>query len=363
MGRRAHILQPLVSTPSFEVVAPVIGRFFRKLFGARTPAPQARPEHAFVAMAVEGHRAPANAIAAEEVEDRFYRLLLGVAPSAEPAMTATEQVAVRRVRDAFGAERFDVSTLPRLPSVVPQLMRSLRSEDASSRTLAEQISRDTVLVGEIIRVANSAYFRTTRPVTGLPQAITLLGQNGLRRVVMQLVMRPILRTDNDPTSRAAGDRLWEHAERCARTCVFLSRPAADPFEAFLAGLVSQTGAQTILLELDAAGLAQESLSRPFIAAIGQQIERLSLHAARHWQFPSRVVQALAERADPADAGARTPLGRALLAASRVAMLDVLVEHGLADPESVVLATPAQGFSQDRLQAARDDLRATAPAEA
>jgi HD-like signal output (HDOD) protein len=332
-----------------EVVAPVIGRFFRKLFGGSAPAPQPEHErHTYVAMAVETH-ALANAVAADEVEDRFYRMLLGVPASAEPAMSATEQVAARRVRDAFGAERFDVSTLPRLPSVVPQLMRSLRSDDTNSRMLAEQISRDTVLVGEIIRVANSAYFRTTRPVTGL--------------VVMQLVMRPILRTDTDATSRAAGDRLWDHAERCARTCVFLSRPAADPFEAFLAGLVSQTGAQTILMELDAAGLAHENLSRPFIAAIGQQIERLSLHAARHWQFPSRVVQALAERADPADAGARTPLGRALLASSRVAMLDVLVEQGLADPESVLLATPAQGFSQDRLQAARDDLRTAAPAEA
>ena len=138
---------------------------------------------------------------------------------------------------------------------------------------------------------------------------------------------------------------------------------AEPFEAFLAGLVSQTGAQTIMLELDAAGLAQLSLSRPFVAALGQQVERLSLHAARHWQFPSRVVQALAERADPADAGARTPLGRALLAASRVAMLDVLVEQGLADPDSVLLATPTQGFNQDRLVAARDDLRTPTAAEA
>ncbi|QWT21224.1 HDOD domain-containing protein [Bacillus sp. NP157] len=342
----------------------MIGQFFRKLFGAGTPAPAAvEPEHAFVAVAVPSPVEASNAIVAEEIEDRFYRLLMGLAPSSEPAMSATEQAALRRLRDAFGAERFDVGTLPRLPAVVPQLMRQLRNDESSSRTLAELIARDTVLVGEIIRVANSAYFRTSRPVTGLPQAITLLGQTGLRRVVMQLVMRPILRTDTDPVSRAAGERLWEHAERCARTCVFLSRPAADPFEAFLAGLVSQAGAQTILLELDAAGLAQESLSRPFVAAVGQQVERLSLHAARHWEFPSRVVQALAERADPADAGARTPLGRSLLAASRTAMLDVLVEQGVADAESVLLATPAQGFSQERLLAARNDLRAPATAEA
>lgn len=264
------------------------------------------------------------------------------------------------MRDAFGGERFDVGTLPRLPAVVPQLMRSLRSDDTDSRALAEQIARDTVLVGEVIRVANSAYFRTARPVASLPQAITLLGHDGLRRVVMQMVMRPILHTEDSEAGRQAGDRLWEHAERCARACVFLAQGACDPFESFLAGLASQTGAQAILREVervpDPTALA---FSRPFVAALGQQIERLSLHAARHWNFPSRVVQALAERADPADAGARTPLGRALLAASRVAMLDVLVERGAADAEAVLLATPAQGFSQERLLACRDDLRSAA----
>nr|WP_275690428.1 HDOD domain-containing protein [Luteibacter yeojuensis] len=280
-------------------------------------------------------------------------------------MTPVEQATLRRVRDAFGGERFDVGSLPRLPAVVPQLMRSLRNDDTSSRALAEQIARDTVLVGEVIRVANSAYFRTARPVAGLPQAITLLGNDGLRRVVMQMVMRPILRTDDTEAGRQAGERLWEHAERCARACVFLGRGACDPFEAFLAGLASQTGAQAILREVarmpEADALA---FSRPFVAALGQQIERLSLHAARHWNFPSRVVQALAERADPADAGARTPLGRALLASSRAAMLDVLVERGAADAEAVLQATPMQGFSQEKLLACRDDLRTAAiPTEA
>lgn len=346
----------------------MIGRFFRKWLGGRNAAAdiaQERPHPvqpvSFPAIAVE---APPGALPAEEIEDRFYRLVFGIGPSGDPGLSPAEQTILRRVRDTFGGERFDVGSLPRLPAVVPQLMRSLRNDDADSRALAEQIARDTVLVGEIIRVANSAYFRKARPVTGLPQAITLLGQDGLRRVVMQMVMRPILRTDESVASRRAGERLWEHAERSARACIFLGHGVCDPFEAFLAGLVSQTGAQAILREVERVpDGASPAFSRPFVAALGQQIERLSLHAARHWNFPSRVVQALAERADPTDAGARTPLGRALLASSRVAMLDVLTECGAVDTEAVLLATPVQGFSQDRLLAARDDLRASMTAEA
>lgn len=347
----------------------MIGRFFRKWFGGargRAAIAQDRlpPLQSLPPPTIDG-AAPPGALAADDVEDRFYRLVFAIGPSRDPGLSPTEQTVLRRVRETFGGERFDVGTLPRLPAVVPQLMRSLRNDDTDSRTLAEQIARDTVLVGEIIRVANSAYFRTARPVTSLPQAITLLGQDGLRRVVMQMVMRPILRSDDSVASQLAGERLWEHAERCARACIFLGRGACDPFEAFLAGLVSQTGAQAILREIerlpDAASIA---FSRPFVAALAQQVERLSLHAARHWNFPLRVVQALAERADPADAGARTPLGRALLAASRVAMLDVLAEHGAAEADAVLLATPAQGFGQELLLACRDELRrTTTPAEA
>jgi HD-like signal output (HDOD) protein len=349
--------------------ASVIGRFFRNMFGTRGAgsAPQARALPVPVAPEVvpadpTGSPAPAGALPADEVEDRFYRLVLGVASSPDPGMSPHEQTLLRRLRDVFGGERFDVSLLPRLPAVVPQLMRTLRNEGSDSRMLAEQVSRDTVLVGEVIRVANSAFFRPAKAVTGLPQAITLLGHDGLRRVVVQVVMRPILRT-GETGAQQAGDRLWEHAERCARACAHLGQGVCDPFEAFLAGLVSHTGAQAILAELEKHGPAAPACSRRFVAALAQQMERLSLHAARHWDFPSRVVQALAERADPADAGARTPLGRALLAASRVAMLDVLVEHGLADADAVLAAGPDPTFTQAQLSACQEVVRMAHTAEA
>lgn len=351
----------------------MIGRFFRKWFGARGATPPVAAGNAWPLAPVPVPVAddvrleaitevPSGALPADEVEDRFYRLILSAAPSFEPAMTPAEQSLLRRLKDMFGGERFDVGLLPRLPSVVPQLMRSLRSDDTDSRALAEQVSRDSVLVGEVIRVANSAFFRSTRPVTGLQQAITLLGQNGLRRVVMQLVMRPILRTGENGIHHA-GERLWEHAERCARACSHLGRPACDPFEAFLAGLVSHTGSQAILAELEKHGDAVPQYSRSFTAALAQQMERLSLHAARHWEFPSRVVQALAERADPADAGARTPLGRALIAASRIAMVDVLIDQGGAEADAVLLAVPGQSFTQAQLTECQEAMRAANTVEA
>jgi HD-like signal output (HDOD) protein len=337
----------------------VIGRFFRHLFtGRQAAAPASPPVDTPAPVPIDD--SSVDAWPGDRVEDHFYRLLMGADQSDEAVATAEEVVVLRNLREAFGTERFNVATLPRLPAVVPQLMRSLRSDEVDSRTMANQIARDPVLVGEVIRVANSAFFRGSRAVSSLPQAVTLLGQDGLRRVVMQLVMRPILRTDASETSRLAGERLWDHADAAARACAFLGRPACDGFEAFLAGLVSLAGMQTVLLELGSAQLAGAP-SRAFISGVAQQVERLTLHAARQWEFPSRVVQALAERADPADAGAHTPLGRALAAAVRVAMLEVLVAQAAAPAEAVLRPSPLHGFSQERLAACRDYLRETQPA--
>ncbi|MBB3228329.1 HD-like signal output (HDOD) protein [Luteibacter sp. Sphag1AF] len=338
----------------------MIGKFFKRLFGTRTErrAPEAgyalREPRTDVIPAAE--RSP-HALPPEDIEDRFYRLILGVEDSVDVGLSPAEQAALRRMRESFGGDRFDVAQLPRLPAVVPQLLRSLRNDDADSKRLAEQIARDTVLVGEIIRVANTAYFRTTRPVSSLPQAIVLIGQDGLRRVVMQLVMRPILHFDTGRGGSSAGERLWQYAERCAHAAMFLGKGTCDPFEAYLAGLVSNTGAQAAMVAMDThSDMGALPASRAFVAAFGQQVERLSLHAARHWAFPARVVQALAERADPTDAGAKTPLGRSLLAASRLAMLDVLVEHGAAEPENTLLAVPEQRIADEQLKRAQEDLR-------
>ncbi len=293
-------------------------------------------------------------MAAAEVEDSFHRCVLGVEAATDDAPSAAEQATLKRLRDAFGGERFDVGQLPRLPAVVPQLLRSLKNDDVDSRQLSEQIGHDPVLVGEIIRVANTAHYRTGKPIASLAQAIVMLGHDGLRRVVMQLVMRPILRTDTGRLGRVAGPRLWGHAERCAIACTVLGKDGCDPFEAYLAGIVCNTGAIAVIGVIDQEGGDTDAPhSARFLRAYAQWGDRLSLHAARHWQFPERVQQALAERADPADTGAKTPLGRVLRTASRLAMLEVLVTHGLADQDSVLAE---DRFSADLLARCRERLR-------
>lgn len=307
---------------------------------------------------------PAGALSADEIDDRFHRLLLGLPAPRSSALSAEEQMVLHRVRDAFGGERIEVAALPRVPAVVPIMMRALQVDRSDIRVLLRQIDRDPTLAEEIVHAVNHSPHVAAGAVGDVSRALARLGPNGLRRAVMQVAMRPILRRDTSAASRAAGERLWEHAGRSARACALLAQPHEDPFEAWLAGLVGLVGMQHVLAELEGyRHRASLGCSRPFVATLARQGERLALHAARQWDLPPRVIQALTERADPADGGVRTPLGRALLAGSRVAMLDVLIEQGLADPGAALLAVPSQGIAQSRLIACREQLRLPTPVAA
>ncbi|HEY4145683.1 HDOD domain-containing protein [Pinirhizobacter sp.] len=330
--------------------------FFRRWFGggaatSTIPLPVARGDEP--AQWPEGTIPPWQA---SDLDLIFNRLALGVAPAEDDTLTANEQAALRHLRDQFNGDRFDPKSLPRLPSLVPQLLRSLRSDEVGSAALAAQIGKDPVLVGEIVRVCNSAMYRGSGTIDSLQQGVMLLGQDGLRRVVMQLVMRPILQLDTTPMGVTAGQAFWSHAERCAQATLLLGRGAVDSFEAYLAGTVCNTGAVAVVRMLDQRHYLEDNAhSARFIQAFAQLSRRVAVTTARHWAFPERVVQALTERAGH-EGQQYSPLGRALRVADRLAMLDMLTDRKLAESDAVLSESDAHGYTPEQMLAVRGQLQ-------
>ncbi len=224
--------------------------------------------------------------------------------------------------------RFDLRSLPRLPAVLPQLLRTLKSDAAAGRELATLVGRDPLMVGEVMRATNTVFYRSAQPISSLQQAVVLLGQDGLRRVITQHVMKPILRANAGAMSHAAGERLWGHAERCAHVCAWLGRHlGCDSFEAYLAGIVRHagTGATVRLLDQLMPGETPPPLSSSFVRSCSRLANRLSLQAAKQWELPSRVLQAMSECQNPITAAA-SALGQALSLADSIASAHMLVEN-------------------------------------
>ena len=126
---------------------------WRRLFAPRKALP--RPAPALRVAVVADAPAPVDAgPPLVVVQDRFHRFVLGLPEATGDVIGQAEQATLRRLEAI--AERFDVSGLPRLPSVLPQLLRALKNDNLAGSQLAAMIGRDPVLDGEVMRAIHAA---------------------------------------------------------------------------------------------------------------------------------------------------------------------------------------------------------------
>lgn len=287
--------------------------------------------------------------------ETFHRFVFALPPPAPDAVANTGTAMLKRLE--LLSTRFDMRSLPRLPTVLPQLLRTLKSDTAAGRELARLVGRDPLMVGEVMRVTGSVYYRSAQPVSSLRQAVVLLGQDGLRRIITQHAMKPILQTNAGALGHA-GEYLWEHAERCAHVCAWLVKHrGGDNFEAYLAGIVCHagTGAVVRLLTRLLADVPPPGMDSSFVRACAALAARLSYQAAEHWQLSSRVLTALEERQHPETPAAST-LGQSLVVADAMAMAHLLGQHGLLDAHADLSGLWPDQFAAPLLRRCQDDLR-------
>jgi HD-like signal output (HDOD) protein len=326
-----------------------------RLFGAGGAAPAAPPAPPAVPAAATAP-APARQEDAghedaghEDADLAFWQwLAAGVtAPAPTPHAQLVLNELARLTRDpAAGAE-----LVPRVPEIIPQLLRSLRDESVSGAELARQVGKDPSLAAEVIREANSPFHRPAKPVRTIDAALLVLGQNGLRMLLARAAFRPIAGTQGGRHARQVAPRIWNHTEHCALAASLLAPGMrADPFEAYLAGLMQDVGLIVALrlfdqaADADAGALPADTHTAARLQAAARQ---LSARIALQWELPPPIAAAILGAAALAHA---TPLARALAQADRVARLRVLLDAGLlaADHPALTSLDPAGARALERL---------------
>jgi HD-like signal output (HDOD) protein len=296
-----------------------------RLFGAGGTPPPAPP--AVSAAATEPAVSPAPARSGAQHEDPdlgFWRWLAADVTAAAPtphAQLVLNELA-RLTRDpAAGA-----GLVPRVPEIIPQLLRSLRDESVSGAELARQVGKDPSLAAEVIREANSPFHRPAKPVRTIDAALLVLGQNGLRMLLARAAFRPIAGTQGGRHAKLVAQRIWRHTEHCALAASLLAPGLrADPFEAYLAGLMQDLGLIVAMRLFDQASDAPALPQDAHTAAQLQTAARqLSARIALQWELPPPIAAAILGAAAPE---ASTPLALALSRADRIARLRLLLDAG------------------------------------
>src|SRR4051812_43042421 len=122
----------------------MVGNMWRRLFRSRkATVSRARPlvaarQNARVPAADSHPASPVLSLA--EIGDRFHRFVLGL-PAAESSEPSAAELATLRRLELLST-RFDMRSLPRLPTVLPQLLRTLKNDNAAGGELAKLVGRD-----------------------------------------------------------------------------------------------------------------------------------------------------------------------------------------------------------------------------
>jgi len=213
-------------------------------------------------------------------------------------------------------QRDDVG-LPALPEVLSRLDHLLRDPEVDIRKVADLAATDAVLAGQVVRMANSAYYaRGGGAVTGLAPAIQRLGLRAVRGLVYALTLPRAFQANQFPSKL-----MWRHSLSVAalsqEIAVFLKLPQAAREAAWLGGLVHDIGALALSIVApneygdllkEAAGITEQWSESDFAALERKRLgvdhaEAGGIFLRERWRLPSPMPEIASHHHDldlPAD---------------------------------------------------------------
>lgn len=275
------------------------------------------------------------------INKEFYGMILGVQSPIVQDLSSFEKKVLTKIRLYLNQSNDQNSLIPRLPTIIPQLMSSLRT-DENSLVVVDLVKKDATLVSEVIRLANSPYYRLHRKIDSIERAVSIIGLNGLRELVVRACLRPLLDLRSGHFVRISGTLLWDYAERCALLADYLaSRSDIDRFHAYLIGIVQYTGYIVVLRIIDQYFTGIEvPRSLLFQKKLAQLVMWMTHKIAKEWMFPKEVLRVLKLQADESIINNLTDrLTQTIFVACEVAKESFLLERGISQQSKLPKVLP------------------------
>jgi len=137
----------------------------------------------------------------------------------------------------------DLDDLPPMPNTMQQVLQEMESISATSKSLEKIITQDPVLAARILKVANSPYYGTAGQVNTISHAISILGFDEVKNLVLGFSLTQAFGQDYDFNGFTTKE-LWLHSMGVATTCMLIAKTAGngfEPEECFTMGLLHDIG--------------------------------------------------------------------------------------------------------------------------
>ncbi|MDA3038888.1 MAG: HDOD domain-containing protein [Actinomycetota bacterium] len=195
----------------------------------------------------------------------------------------------------------DAAALPSPPMVVLELLRLANDEDVKLGEVADVVSRDAALAGELLKTVNSPAFGLATPVSRLDRAISIIGRRGFRSLLARRAMRDLVPSNSDEISAEIRRRSVVNATLARSFAHELDPSLAE--EAFLVGLLGSLGHLALARVASSVHLApsescggwpREAAERELL---GYSTDEVSSELMIRWSMPELVAEAVLLRGD------------------------------------------------------------------
>jgi putative nucleotidyltransferase with HDIG domain len=210
---------------------------------------------------------------------------------------ADEAVAyvIHKLRKASRADLLQVlPKLPVYPAIAMRLYRLLACDDVSLGNLESIARADQVVAGKLVKAANSVYYSPWQPIKSVAQAISYVGTEDSRRILLASSIQPLF---SSPRLR----KLWKHALEAAQIAETIAELSGkvDPAEAFLLGLLHDVGKLALsLMSKDINEAIERLLEKGCQPATAELVLCGFDHAEaggevmRYWKFSEDLIAAV-----------------------------------------------------------------------
>ncbi|MGC9325425.1 MAG: HDOD domain-containing protein [Desulfomonilia bacterium] len=198
------------------------------------------------------------------------------------------------------AHTLDVHSVPVLPELADHVIRMALEEEVSVPKIAGLIEKDQSLTARILSLANSSYYKRSRAISTVRDAIVLIGIDAVRTLALGLSVVDMFPSVKD--SPLDHKQFWRHSMACALFAQAMMESVSQSLapKAFCAGLLHDIG-KMVLDRMDPDTYAQvisqaASDSRPLVDVeqdmLGTTHAEVGREVLSHWKLPRFYEEAV-----------------------------------------------------------------------
>jgi len=194
-----------------------------------------------------------------------------------------------------------ITKVASLPNIFTQLNDAINDPNTTNKDFANIINEDTAIAARLLRITNSALYNFPSKVETITHAITIIGTNQLRDLV--LASSVIAMFKNVPEDIITMESFWRHSVACGITAraIASQRREANIERFFVAGLLHDIGRLVLFMEMPdymqaVFQLREEEHSLLYKhekEIIGFDHAKLGGLLLKAWQLPARLIEGVA----------------------------------------------------------------------